>query len=38
VIVDYTQEPDPPLSPEDAAWADELLRNCGRRAGEGKQG
>jgi Protein of unknown function (DUF4058) len=29
--IDYTQDPDPPLSPEDAAWADELLRKQGKR-------
>jgi hypothetical protein len=26
--LDYTREPDPPLSSADAAWADELLRKC----------
>ena len=29
--IDYDEEPDPPLSPEDAAWADTLLREAGRR-------
>jgi hypothetical protein len=29
--LDYESEPDPPLSPEDAAWADALLREKGRR-------
>jgi len=29
--VDYTRDPDPPLPPADAAWADELLRAAGRR-------
>ena len=24
--IDYRGEPDPPLSPKDAAWADELLK------------
>ena len=28
---DYTVDPDPPLDAADAAWADELLRNTGRR-------
>ena len=27
--IDYTADPDPPLSAEDAAWADELLRAAG---------
>jgi hypothetical protein len=31
VSIDYTVDPDPPLSPVDARWADELLRNTGRR-------
>jgi hypothetical protein len=31
VSIDYRREPDPPLSPEDAAWADELLRERGLR-------
>jgi hypothetical protein len=26
--LDYTHEPDPPLSSAYAAWADELLRKC----------
>ena len=29
--VDYSQDADPPLPPADAAWADEVLRNAGRR-------
>ena len=29
--VDYARPPDPPLPPEDEAWADELLRAAGRR-------
>jgi hypothetical protein len=29
--VDYARPPVPPLDPEDAAWADELLRAAGRR-------
>lgn len=29
--IDYTQEPDPPLSPEQARWSDALLRNAGLR-------
>ena len=29
--IDYTRDPDPPLSPADAAWADALLRTAGRR-------
>ena len=29
--IDYTRDPDPPLSPADAAWADGLLRAAGRR-------
>lgn len=29
--IDYSQEPVPPLSSEDAAWADERLRVCGLR-------
>jgi hypothetical protein len=29
--IDYRAEPDPPLSPDDAAWADALLREKGRR-------
>ena len=29
--LDYRAEPEPPLSPPDAAWADELLRAAGRR-------
>jgi len=30
--VDYTAPPDPPLLPEDLAWADELLREKGLRS------
>ncbi len=29
--VDYTREPEPPLSPENAVWADGLLRTAGLR-------
>jgi hypothetical protein len=29
--IDYAVEPQPPLDPDDAAWADELLRAAGRR-------
>lgn len=29
--IDYTIEPDPPLEPDDATWADELLREKGLR-------
>lgn len=29
--IDYSQEPDPPFPPDDAAWAAELLRAAGRR-------
>lgn len=29
--IDYSQDPDPPLSPDDAAWADQLLRQQGKR-------
>ncbi len=29
--LDYTKPPEPPLEPEDAAWADELLRAAGKR-------
>lgn len=31
--LDYETEPDPPLAPEDAAWADALLREKGCRRG-----
>lgn len=31
LVIDYSQEPDPPFSEEDAAWADSLLRQQGRR-------
>ncbi len=30
--LDYERDPDPPLPPADAAWADELLGTAGRRA------
>ena len=29
--IDYRGEPDPPLSADDATWADALLREQGRR-------
>lgn len=29
--IDYTRPPEPPLSPEDAAWAEALLRDAGLR-------
>jgi hypothetical protein len=29
--IDHAGEPDPPFSPEDAAWADALLRDQGQR-------
>ena len=29
--IDYRGEPDPPLSAEDAAWADTLMRETGKR-------
>jgi hypothetical protein len=29
--IDYKTEPDPPLDPADASWAEELLRSQGRR-------
>jgi hypothetical protein len=29
--IDYRKEPEPPFEPEDAAWADALLREKGRR-------
>ena len=29
--IDYRQPPDPPLSPEDAAWAEELPKATGKR-------
>jgi hypothetical protein len=35
LTIDYTEEPDPPFAPEDAAWADALLRERGLR-GAGK--
>ncbi len=33
--IDYTVPPVPPLAPEDEAWADELLRQAGKRAAAG---
>jgi hypothetical protein len=30
--IDYQAEPEPPLTPDDARWADALLRRKGRRA------
>jgi hypothetical protein len=32
-LLRYSEEPDPPLAPEDAAWSDELLRTAGCRQG-----
>ena len=29
--IDYREEPDPPLQPDDAKWADALLREKGLR-------
>jgi len=29
--IDYSQEPDPQLEPEGAAWADKLLKAAGKR-------
>jgi hypothetical protein len=29
--IDYKREPEPPLAPQDAGWADELLREQGLR-------
>jgi hypothetical protein len=29
--IDYREDPDPPLKPDDAQWADSLLRDQGRR-------
>lgn len=31
LAIDYRREPDPPLPPDYAAWADNVLRNAGRR-------
>jgi len=31
--IDYRAEPAPPLAPEDAGWADALLRESGVRSG-----
>ncbi len=30
--IDYNKDPAPPLSPDDAAWADALLREAGKRS------
>ncbi len=32
LLIDYSLPPDPPLNPEDAAWADGVLRRAGLRA------
>ncbi len=32
--IDYTKDPEPPLQPEDASWAEELLRDTGLRPTE----
>jgi hypothetical protein len=29
--IDYSKAVEPPLDPDDAAWADELLRSAGKR-------
>ena len=29
--IDYSEDPDPPLTGDDARWADALLREQGRR-------
>ena len=31
LVVDYMEEPDPPLYAHDAAWADDVLRRRGLR-------
>lgn len=31
LVIDYTQEPVPPLSQENAAWVDEVLKQKGLR-------
>jgi hypothetical protein len=31
LVIDYSREPEPPLSEVDAAWADSLLRERGLR-------
>ncbi len=31
-LIDYREEPESPLAPDDAAWADDLLRRAGARA------
>jgi hypothetical protein len=36
--IDYTVPPVPPLDPDDAAWADELLRAAGKRPAPGSNG
>jgi len=36
--IDYEAQPDPPLNPDDAAWADELLRSKGFRKGRRPRG
>jgi hypothetical protein len=36
--IDYGREPDPPLPPGDAAWADTLLRERGLRSGRKRNG
>jgi hypothetical protein len=36
LVLDYTEEPDPPLNRTDALWADQLLRARGRREAEGQ--
>lgn len=35
--IDYNEEPDPPLPPNAAEWADKLLRSAGRRQLESRQ-
>ena len=35
--IDYAAEPEPPLGPEAAAWADELLRTAGARKRRARQ-
>ena len=34
---DYTRDAKPKLKGDDAAWADKLLRDCGRRSGDNKK-
>ena len=31
-VIDYRKDPEPPLSPTDARWADEILREKGLRS------